>query len=92
MYNVRSARRAHRGVLVGHHEPLVAIASKHQTEHAALVDGGTVVVAAMAWSRIYLGAHWLTDTVGGALLGSGIGLLCCGLGYLLRQRFRVRPE
>jgi membrane-associated phospholipid phosphatase len=53
---------------------------------------GTVVVAAMAWSRIYLGAHWLTDTVGGALLGSGIGLLCCGLGYLLRQRFRVRPE
>jgi undecaprenyl-diphosphatase len=33
-----------------------------------------VVVAAMAWSRTYLQAHWLTDAVSGAILGLGVTL------------------
>lgn len=36
---------------------------------------GIVYTVLMALSRTYLGAHWLSDTVGGALLGVGIGLL-----------------
>lgn len=36
---------------------------------------GVVWVAAMAWSRTYLGAHWLSDTLGGALVGAGASLL-----------------
>ncbi|MFC8681212.1 phosphatase PAP2 family protein [Microbacterium ureisolvens] len=36
---------------------------------------GAVWVLLMAFSRTYLHAHWLSDTVGGALLGAGAALL-----------------
>ncbi len=39
----------------------------------AIVGGVWVVL--MAFSRTYLHAHWLSDTVGGALLGAGAALL-----------------
>lgn len=34
-----------------------------------------VWIALMAFARTYVGAHWLTDTVGGALIGAGAALL-----------------
>ena len=42
--------------------------------------------AVMALSRVYLRAHWLSDTVAGALLGAGLALGWPALLMALRHR------
>lgn len=36
---------------------------------------GAAYTVLMALSRTYLGAHWLSDTVGGAMIGAGIAVI-----------------
>ena len=45
-------------------------------------------IAAMGWSRTYLQVHWLSDVIGGALLGIGIALTTFA-GAQLIQRMRT---
>lgn len=49
---------------------------------------GAVYAVLMILSRTYLGAHWLTDTLGGALVGAGVAVVVWApFAYrLLRER------
>jgi undecaprenyl-diphosphatase len=46
----------------------------------------------MAVSRTYLGAHWLSDTIGGILLGAGVAVIVWApLAYKLAEE-GLRPH
>ncbi|MFJ3834927.1 phosphatase PAP2 family protein [Streptomyces sp. NPDC090054] len=51
---------------------------------------GAVFALAMMWSRTWLHAHWLSDTVAGAAAGAGAGLLAWWLCEPALRRERVR--
>ena len=46
------------------------------------------LAAAVAYSRLHVGAHWLSDVVGGVAIGAGIALL----GRLLVPARASRPR
>ena len=50
---------------------------------------GAVYTVLMAISRTYLGAHWVSDTIGGALVGAGVALVLWALFAAALERERL---
>ncbi|PSK97649.1 undecaprenyl-diphosphatase [Murinocardiopsis flavida] len=50
------------------------------------VAAAVAFTAAMAWSRVYLGVHWLSDTVAGAAIGAGVPLVAWWLWLVIEER------
>ncbi|MEZ3160549.1 phosphatase PAP2 family protein [Microbacterium sp. BWT-B31] len=55
----------------------------------AIVAGAWVLM--MAFSRTYLHAHWLSDTLGGVLVGSGVALIVAAAFWVPIARERALP-
>jgi undecaprenyl-diphosphatase len=54
--------------------------------------GAVLLAALVALSRTYLSAHWLSDVVGGSLLGAGLALAVPEAFEVARDRIRPAPE
>lgn len=50
---------------------------------------GVAYTVLMAISRTYLGAHWLSDTIGGALVGAGVALVLWAVFAVPLERERL---
>lgn len=64
---------------------LTAIA-RHRRGRWLACAGATAPVAMVAWSRIYLDMHWLSDVIGGLAIGAAYLLLVVGLAELAKGR------
>ncbi|HET8878572.1 MAG TPA: phosphatase PAP2 family protein [Arthrobacter sp.] len=67
----------------------------HRTlARVGLITAGTLFIAAMGMSRVFLGHHWMTDVIFGWALGLGwvgIVILAHRLFHVLRHRERTGP-
>jgi membrane protein DedA with SNARE-associated domain len=74
---------------------LAAAASSRWSAKAAEWAGALLLIAAIGFSRLYLGAHWLTDVLGGLALGAlwlGLVLIVVRAVAELRARSRDGAE
>ncbi|BFT65056.1 VTT domain-containing protein [Pseudomonas moorei] len=63
----------------------------HPAWRLVVALGAAILIFLIASSRLYLGAHWFSDVIGGLAFGSA-WLALLGLSYLRRQVRRIEPK
>jgi membrane-associated phospholipid phosphatase len=71
----------------GHTASAAAFATGVAVESPALAVAVAPIAVAVGYSRLHVGAHWLSDVVGGAVIGMGVAALG---GILVSSRRRHR--
>ncbi|MDH6284394.1 phosphatase PAP2 family protein [Prescottella agglutinans] len=69
---------------------VIAAAGRSRRVRAALAVVAALVVVLVAATRVYLGVHWLTDVVGGALLAAFFATLGAAVLHELTERAESR--
>lgn len=65
-------------------------AVRHRWRPVVVMSGGVVLVIITALSRMFLDMHWLSDVIGGTLVGAAMGFAFAILYELLSIRVRAR--
>lgn len=63
----------------------------HPAWRLVVALGAAILIFLIASSRLYLGAHWFSDVIGGLAFGAA-WLALLGLSYLQRQVGRIEPK
>ncbi|HTD53460.1 MAG TPA: phosphatase PAP2 family protein, partial [Thermoanaerobaculia bacterium] len=70
---------------------LVFHLTNNRWARAGAVIAGVVIILAVGFTRIYLGAHWLTDVLAGYLVGLLWVVLCAtGTEFFARRATKSR--
>jgi len=69
------------------------VAVRHTLTRMTTYGGAACLVASIAWSRIYLGVHFVSDVLGGLALGSAWLMVCVlGMERLCRHHAEQRDR
>ena len=74
----------------GHTQASFAAASAMGREHKWLGIGATALACLIAFSRLYLSVHFVTDVLGGAAIGYCLGAAGNGIVRSLRYRYNAK--